>query len=396
MLPSGLANKVDQKADRGGFTGAFFMALAMVILSFSCTGPIVASLLIRASEGDVLEPVIGMAGFSIVFAIPFTLFAIFPSWLQNLPKSGGWLNSVKVFFAFVMLAFSFYFLSKIDQTYHLGLLSRELYISIWAVLFGLLGLYLLGKIRFAHDSELAQVGVPRFVFSAASFVFAVYLLTGLAGNELKGLSTLLPPPDRSLAAENPSDVASDFYGNAETGLCSAPRYADFLNLPYGLEGYFEYGEALSCAGEMQKPVLVDFVGHTCSNCKKMYAEVWSDPRVLELLKERFIIVALYTDDRTKLPENEWITSTVDGKVKSTIGKVNQDLQISRFNSNALPMYAIVDAQGNELTANHYTYSPDVEAFIRWLEEGLDRGAAGTQEETLVGASGSAAWVSHQN
>lgn len=380
ILPSGLANRVDRQADKGGYAGAFFMALAMVILSFSCTGPIVASLLIKASEGDVLEPVIGMAGFSVIFAIPFTLFAIFPSWLKNLPKSGGWLNSIKVFFAFIMLAFSFYFLSKIDQTYHLNLLSRELYISIWAVLFGLLGFYLLGKIRFAHDSELTHLTVPRFVFSAASFVLAIFLLTGLVGNELRGLSTLLPPADRTTTvAESlltgPSAGSSTIAGNPETGLCSMPSYADFLSLPHGLEGYFSYDEALACAGEQQKPVLVDFVGHTCSNCKKMYAEVWSDPRVLELLRDKFVVVALYTDDRTKLPEYEWITSSVDGKVKNTIGKVNQDLQISRFNSNALPMYTIVDAQGNELTSSHYTYSPDVDAFIRWLEEGLENQGA---------------------
>jgi thiol:disulfide interchange protein DsbD len=369
MLPSGLANKVDKQADKGGYWGAFFMAVAMAILSFSCTGPIVASLLIRASQGDVLEPVIGMAGFSLVFALPFTLFAIFPSWLQGLPKSGSWLNAVKVFFAFVMLAFSLYFLGKIDQSYHLNLISRDLFISVWVVIFTLLGLYLLGKIKFAHDSELTFLGVPRFVFAVVSFSFALYLFTGLFGAELKGLSTILPP------SKNPTRAATSqtiMTANPATpsSLCAPASYADFLSLPHGLEGYFDYGEALACAKEIKKPVLVDFVGHTCSNCKKMYSEVWSDPRVIRLLQEKFIVVALYTDDKTKLAEADWVTSTVDGKVKNTIGKLNQDLQVSRFNSNALPLYAIVDGNGNNLAKSYYTYDSDVEKFITWLEEGL--------------------------
>jgi thiol:disulfide interchange protein len=373
MLPSGLANKVDRQADKGGYIGAFFMALAMAILSFSCTGPIVASLLIKASQGEVLEPIVGMAGFSIVFALPFTLFAIFPAWLQGLPKSGGWLNAVKVFFAFIMLAFSFYFLGKIDQSYHLNLLSRNLFISIWVVIFALLGLYLIGKIKFAHDSELTYIGVPRLLFSVASFTFALYLFTGLFGNELKGLSSILPPAAKNDIGQ-PSGSATNKIGQPHwaaptlTNICNTPKYSDFLNLPHNLQGYFDYEEALACAREQGKPVLVDFVGHTCSNCKKMYAEVWSDPRVLELLGEKFIIVALYTDDKTKLPELEWITSKVDGKVKNAMGKKNQDFQISRFNSNALPLYAIVDGNGNDLSATYYTYDPNVEKFIAWLED----------------------------
>ena len=364
MLPSGFANKIDRQADKGGYIGAFFMAVAMAVLSFSCTGPIVASLLIKASQGEVLEPIIGMAGFSRVFALPFTLFAIFPSWLQSLPKSGSWLNAVKVFFAFIMLAFSLYFLAKIDQSYHLNLISRELFLSIWVVIFGLLGIYMLGKLKFAHDSETSTIGVPRFIISVVILSFALYLLTGLFGNELKGLSTILPPAKRvnlQTSAENTGSNAN------AASLCSVPEYSDFLELPHGLAGYFDYEEALACAKEQNKPVFVDFVGHTCSNCKKMYAEVWSDPRVQKILREKFIVAALYTDDKTKLPESEWITSTVDGKVKSTMGKKNQDLQIARFGSNALPLYSIVDSDGKDLSTTYYTYDPDVEKFIKWLE-----------------------------
>ncbi len=367
MLPSKLANKVDSQADKGGYLGAFFMALAMAILSFSCTGPIVASLLIKASQGEVLEPIVGMAGFSMVFALPFTLFAVFPTWLQGLPKSGSWLNAVKVFFAFIMLAFSLYFLGKIDQSYHLNLISREIFISIWIVIFTLLGLYLLGKIRFAHDSNLPHTGFPRFLFAVASFSFALYLFTGFLGNNLRGLSGILPPATVTAAAAAPA--TANAASSNPAGLCSTPKYADFLTLPHGLQGYFDYQEALACSRESGKPVLVDFVGHSCSNCKKMYAGVWSDPRVLQLLREQFIIVALYTDDKTKLPENEWLT-TEDGKVKNTMGRKNQEIQRTRFNSNALPLYALVDGNGKNLTADYFTYSTDVEKFLAWLRKGI--------------------------
>jgi thiol:disulfide interchange protein len=390
VLPGKLANKVDQQADRGGFPGAFFMALAMAILSFSCTGPIIASLLIAAAQGQVIEPVIGMLGFSIAFALPFTLFAVFPSWLQRLPKSGGWLNAVKVFFAFIMLAFALYFLSKIDQAYHLNILSREIYLVIWIVLFTLLGIYLLGKIKFVHDSDVLHIGVPRLFFIITVFSFALYLFTGLLGNDMRAISTLLPPKKALSRAANlaASDFASP--GSIQTanqnplGLCGIPEYADYLSLPQGLQGYFDYTEALACALQQNKPLLVDFVGHTCSNCKKMYEKVWSNPEVLEILGKDFIIVALYTDDKTKLPEKEWITSAFDGKLKTTLGKKNQDFQISRFNSNALPMYAIVDGNGKELTPIRYTYSLDIQKFIDWLKEG--KKALGSGSSSNSGSS----------
>ena len=340
------------------------MALAMAILSFSCTGPIVASLLIKASQGQVLEPIIGMAGFSLVFALPFTLFAIFPSWLKGLPKSGAWLNAVKVFFAFIMLAFSIYFLGKIDQSYHLNILNRTCFLSLWIVIFTLMGLYFLGKIRFEHDNESSGLKFPGLILSIASFSFALILFTGLFGAELKGLSTLLPPPLKTTA------VTTSLPDKSPGSLCGIPRYSDILDFPLGLQGYFTYEEALACARQQNKPVLIDFGGHTCSNCKKMYGEVWSDPRVKELLSTRFIIADLLTDDKTRLPEKEWYKSPVNGKLVKTLGKMNQDLQIHRFSSNALPQYIIVNADGKELTANRYTYDPDIEKFIRWLQEGL--------------------------
>lgn len=371
-LPSALSNRVDRQADKGGYAGAFFMALALAMLSFSCTGPIVASLLIKASQGQVLEPVVGMAGFSLVFALPFTLFAIFPAWLQKIPRSGSWLNAVKVFFAFIMLAFSLYFLSKVDQVYHINWLNREVFLSLWIVIFSLMGLYFLGKIRFAHDSDTGFLGVPRLLMAVASLSFAMYLGTGLGGNDLRGLSSILPPMGSSASAESGSSSLNLPSQNIKaSSLCSTPKYADRLTLPWGLEGYFDYDEALACAREKNKPVLVDFVGHSCANCKKMYAEVWSDPRVLQLLREKFIIVALYTDDKTRLLSEEQIADT-EGRVTGTLGKKNRNLQINRFQSNTLPLYAMVDGQGRNIVPTTYTYKPGAEAFLHWLSQALEQ------------------------
>ncbi len=374
VLPGRLTGKIDRQADKGGYMGAFFMALAMTLLSFSCTGPIVASLLIKASQGEVLEPVVGMFGFSLVFTVPFTLLAIFPSWIRNLPKSGSWLNSVKVFLAFIMLAFAFYFISRVEQTYHLKIMSRELFIAIWIVIFTLLGFYLLGKLKFPHDSDVKNINVPRLFLSVAAFSFVLYMLPGLFGAELKAISIILPPKEirKPLPGKPVSTTSGSLFMSkpeSEDPLCNTPRYSDFLQLPQNLKGYFDYNEALSCARQQNKPLFIDFAGHSCTNCKRMYNKVWSDPQVLKILKNDFIIAVLYVDDKTRLPEDEWITSALDGKIKNTIGKKNADLQVSKFKSNALPLYAIIDHQGNILTQNLYTYNPDISDFIIWLHEG---------------------------
>ncbi len=370
-LPGSLSNKIDQQADKGGFLGPFFMALATVIISFSCTGPIVGVVLGSALQGEIIKPVVGMLGFSISFALPFTLMAIFPGFLKKLPKSGGWLNSVKVFFAFILLAFSLVFISNL----RLSFITREVILSVSVAIFYLLGLYLMGKIKFPHDTSVESISVLRLLLTIASFGFSIYLFTGLFGAPLKSISPFLPPPDsQSAFYSNRQAIPSSENKLSEfsVNVCdSTPKYSDILDLPLGLKGYFDYEEALMCAQQVNKPVLLDFAGHSCKNCKKMYAEVWSDPRVLNKLKNDFIIAVLYTDDRTKLPENEWVTSSIDGKVKNTMGKKFNDLQITKFRSNALPLYAIVDAQGNVLTSKeYYTYSPDVEGFLEFLNEGL--------------------------
>ncbi|NQU80184.1 MAG: thioredoxin family protein [Bacteroidetes bacterium] len=363
VLPNKLLNKADKQADKGGLIAAFFMGLTTVLVSFSCTGPIVGALLVEAAGGEVIEPVLGMFGFSLAFALPFTLFAIFPSWINSLPKSGGWLNSVKVVLGFIVLAFSFKFISTIDQGYHLGIMSRDIYIALWIVIFSLMGFYLLGKIKFAHDSDVSYLSVPRLVLVLATFTFVVYLIPGLFGAQLKPISGLLPPAFQiSLSPVTP--------GTNETNrLCENPKYADFLHLPYGLTGYFDYKQGLACAKALNKPLLLDFNGHACSNCKEMEAKVWSDPEVLKRLKENFVIVALYVDDRTKLPEDEWITSGYDGKIKKTIGKKNADFQISRFKINSQPYYVVLDFDENVLVPP-MSYNLNISEYIDFLDAGL--------------------------
>jgi len=374
VLPGSLANKTDSKADKGGFIGSFFMALTTVIVSLSCVGPIVGAILVEAASGLGAKPIIGMFGFSLAFSIPFTLFAIFPSWLNALPRSGGWMNSVKVVLGFIVLAFSLKFLMIIDDTYHFGLLGRDVYLAIWIAIFTLLGLYLIGKLKFKNDSEFKYLGFFRLVMAIASFAFATYLIPGLIGAPLKSISGLLPPQASHsfdlMAMINKSKTVSSVKVDDNTSLCEAPKYADILHLPYGLEGFFEYKQALACARAQKKPLFIDFVGHSCSNCKAMESNVWSDPRVLDRLRNNYVIVALYIDERTELPESEWITSKIDGKVKKSIGKQNADMQISRFNINGQPYYVLLD--GNEKTlADPRGYNLDIDAFIKFLDSGIE-------------------------
>jgi thiol:disulfide interchange protein len=376
-IPGSLATKADQKADSGGYIGSFFMALTLVIVSLSCVGPIVGALLVEAATGAGAKPIVGMFGFSLAFAIPFTLLAIFPSWINKLPKSGGWLNSVKVVLGFIVLAFSLRFLMIIDQTYHFGILTRDIYLAIWIVIFTLLGFYLLGKIKFAHDSEVSHISVPRLILAIASFSFVVYLVPGMFGAPLTSISSLLPSPQTHTFDIRGMIRDAEFQGTQaqRTDLCEDPLYADFLHLPHGLRGYFDLEQGLACAREQNKPVFIDFVGHACSNCKEMEAKVWSDPRVLRRLREDYIIIALYVDDRTRLPENQWVTSDFDGRVKSTIGTRNLDYQITNFNTNTQPYYVVMDA-GENLLGNPHGYNLNVEAFIEFLDNGLENYNAG--------------------
>jgi thiol:disulfide interchange protein DsbD len=371
VLPTGLANKADKQVDKGGFLASFFMAFTLVIVSFSCTGPIVGALLVKAAGGDVLEPLMGMFAFGLAFALPFTLLAIFPRMLKSMPKSGGWMNSVKVVLGFIILAFSLKFIANIDQTYHLGIISRDVFLAIWIVIFILLGIYLLGKLKFSHDSDVPFISVPRLIMAMASFVIALYLLPGMFGADLNAVSALIPPKSAQEFDISKSQAVSVSGTSAEPiSLCESPKYGDILHLPHGLEGYFDYEQGMVCAKKLNKPVLLDFKGHACANCKEMENKVWSDPEVLKRLQNDYLVIALYVDDRTKLPENEWVTSTYDGKVKKNIGKVNADFQISRYNINSQPYYVLVDTDGNNLVEPQ-GHNLNIDNFIKFLDSGVE-------------------------
>ncbi len=374
VLPSKWVNSSDSKVDKGGVVASFFLGLTTVLVSFSCTGPIVGALLVEAASGDVLRPTIGMFGFGLAFALPFTLFALFPSWMKKMPKSGGWLNSIKVVLGFIMLAFSLKFASTIDTVYSLGILSRDVYLALWIVIFVLMGLYLMGKIKFENDSDVPHIGVFRLLLIIASFAFALYLVPGLFGAPLKGISALLPPRETSgfnlLRAISDNQKSAPVVDMGGLSVCEEPKYADFLHFEYGLEGYFDLQQGLACAKKLNKPVLIDFKGHACANCKEMDARVWSDPEVQRRIRENFVLVGLYVDDRTKLPDNEVFVSEIDGKEKKTIGKKNEDIEISMFNTNTLPLYAIVDPSGKPLIETRGT-DFDVRAYIEWLDRGVD-------------------------
>jgi thiol:disulfide interchange protein DsbD len=362
VLPSGLINKADRRADKGGYLGVFFMALVTVLVSFSCTGPIVGALLVEAASGEALKPILGMFSFAVAFALPFTLFAIFPSALQNLPKSGSWLNSVKIVLGFIILAFSLKFIVNIDQTYHLNFISRDVFISIWIIISVFLGFYLLGKIKFANDSELQYVSFPRMLLAMASFSFSIYLVTGFLGSPLSSISAIMPP---QRYAVTPSSTI-----NAKSKLCGMPKYSDILHLPYNLEGYFDFKEGLECSQKANKPIFLDFNGHACSNCKAFEAKVWSDPEVLRYLNDNFVIISLYVDDRTKLDKKNWEISKFDGKTKKTLGQVNSNLQIELFKTNTQPFYIISDEKGNPLLPP-YNNKIDVQSFFDYLKKGVE-------------------------
>ncbi|HPS83334.1 MAG TPA: thioredoxin family protein, partial [Bacteroidales bacterium] len=374
VMPSWATSKADSNADRGGIFGSFFMALTLVLVSFSCTGPIVGTIIVKSTQGEIWEPIITMLAFSTAFALPFTLFAFFPSWLKNLPKSGGWLNSVKVVLGFVEVALGFKFLSVADQVYHWGILDRETYLAIWIVTFTLLGFYLLGKLKFKHDSEVKYLSVGRLGMAIGVFAFVVYMIPGMWGAPLRVLSGYLPPQqtlDFDMSRIVREAAMLNGGGNGEPSkLCEKPKFEDILPaLPHGLEGYHDFDQALKCAKEQNKPLFVDFTGHGCVNCREMEANVWSAPEVLKRLKNDYIVVALYVDDKTELPESEWITSTYDGKVKKTIGRKFADLQVTRYEQNAQPYYCLLDTAGKDLVKPR-AYDLDVDEFVQFLDNGL--------------------------
>ena len=360
-LPASWTTKADEKSGKGGLLGIFFLALTLVLVSFSCTGPIVGTVLIKSTQGEFWAPMVTMLAFSIAFALPFALLALFPSVLTKLPKSGGWLNSVKVVLGFVEIALGLKFLSVADQTYHWHILDREVYLAIWIVVFTLLGLYLLGKIRFKHDSPLEYISVGRLALVIADFAFVVYLIPGMWGAPLKALSGYLPPiqtQDFVLGTYAPP------VGVVEPKTVALPETSG-VSLPHGLTGYDNLEDGIAAAAAQGKKVFVDITGHGCVNCREMEARVWSDPRVLERLRRDYVIVSLYVDDKTPLPEDKWVT-TPEGKVLKDVGRVNSHMVLERFGVNAQPNYFILDSEGNTIRGPR-GYNLSTDGFVEFLD-----------------------------
>ena len=373
-LPNSWANKADAKAGKGGFMGIFFMALTLVIVSFSCTGPIVGTLLGEtANEGVGLAPVLGMLGFGLGLALPFSLFAFFPSMLKSLPKSGGWLNTVKVTFGFIELALALKFLSNVDLAYHWRLLDRDIFLVLWIIIFTLLGFYLLGKLKFSHDSDLPYISVPRLFFAIASFSFALYMFPGLWGAPLKGIGGWLPHTGtqdfnlHELKYQLEDLKNNGTVGGGKSSAALPPKkLTDKLHAPLGITTYFDLDEGMAAARALNKPVMLDFTGHSCANCRKMEAEVWSDPEVLRMIKEDFVLVSLYVDESTELPLNEQYESK-DGTSVTSVGQKNLDYEITKFGFNAQPLYMFLDHEGNPLSDEKIGYvSKDV--FLSHLKK----------------------------
>ena len=367
-MPQSLVNKSDQGADKKGLAGVFFMALTLVLVSFSCTGPIVGTVLIESTQGKFWAPMVTMLAFSGAFALPFTILALFPSLLTKFKRSGGsWLNSVKVVLGFIEIALGLKFLSVADQTYHWGILDREVYLAIWIVVFTLLGLYLLGKIRFESDEPVEHLTVPRLTLSIAVFAFVVYLIPGMWGAPLSKLSGYLPPLTSQdfVLGQNSVNVET----SEKTKVVGSFGEKYDLHLPLGLEGHFTIEEGLAAAKEAGKPVFVDITGHGCVNCREMESRVWSDPRVLDMLKNDFVIVALYTDDKTRLAEEDQVVDAQTGKVYKDLGRANSYIARTNWNVNAQPNYILLSSEG-EMLAPVRGYDLDVNGFIEFLKSGL--------------------------
>jgi len=370
QLPSSWTTAIDNKAEKtGGLIGVFLMALVLVLVSFSCTGPIIGTLLVEAAvSGNMLSPMIGMTGFSVALAIPFTLLAVFPSMLGSMPKSGGWLNSVKVVLAFLLLAFSLKFLSVADSVGQWDLMSRDVFIAIWVVIFIMLGFYLLGKLKFHHDDELPYISVPRTLLAVASFAFAVYLIPGLFGAPLTSISSFAPPITKQVFDLNRPVAA---VSGSIQGTNALPDGYHTKVGAYGLVKFLEYEEGLEYARKTGKPIFLDFTGHGCVNCRKMEAAVWSDEQVLERLRNEYVIISLYVDDRTRLPEDQQYVSDFGGRERTirTVGNKWSDFQARRFGINSQPYYVLLDHQERPL-APPYSYNTNVSQFIEFLDAGI--------------------------
>lgn len=362
MLPNSWANKVDRQADRGGIVGILFMALALAIVSFSCTGPIVGTLLFEAASKGGIGPIIGMFGFSLALALPFMLFAMFPGWLNSLPKSGGWLNTVKVFLGFLELALAFKFLSNADLVLQLHLLEREVFLAVWIAIFGTLALYLLGKITMPHDSPLPFISVGRLMLGLLVLSFTVYLIPGLWGAPLKLINAFPPPLEYS---ESPRGLGGSAV--VHTNADKLPEGAKFG--PHDIVTFEDYDKGLAYAKSVNKPIMLDFTGYACVNCRKMENNVWSDERIAAILNNDVVLISLYVDDKRELPKNEQYVSKETGNDIETVGDKWTEFMLTKYQTNTQPLYVMTDIEGNTLNGRT-SYDPDIEKYETWLKEGI--------------------------
>jgi len=373
-LPSSWVNKMDANSDKGGIAGLFFMAGTLALVSFSCTGPIIGTLLVQAAtSGALLGPAIGMFGFSLALAIPFALFALFPSALSALPKSGGWLNSVKVVLGFLELAFALKFLSNVDLAYHWEWFDREIFLVLWIVIFGMMGFYLLGKLKFSHDSEVKYISVPRLMMAIVVLGFTIYMVPGLWGAPLKSVSAFLPPQQtQDFDLYTPTLVPGGGQVNHTSATPSSGphKYADIFHAPLNLDAFFDYNEGLAYAKKVNKPILIDFTGHACVNCRKMEANVWPNPEVYKMISEEYVLIQLYVDDKTEVAASDVVT-TPQGRVLNTIGKKWSDLQTSKFQSNSQPYYVLLDSKTETQLVKAQGADYDAASYAKFLKSGLD-------------------------
>ncbi|MDP4273893.1 MAG: cytochrome c biogenesis protein CcdA [Bacteroidota bacterium] len=365
ILPASWVNAADKQSDKGGVWGLFFMAATLALVSFSCTGPIIGTLLVEAaSMGHYLAPAIGMFGFALALALPFTLFAMFPSWMKALPKSGNWFNTVKVVLGFLELALAMKFLSNVDLAYNWHWFDREVNLSLWIVIFGILGIYLLGKLKLPHENSIDHISVPRLFVAIITLAFTIYMIPGLWGAPLKAISAFLPPQQTQ-----DFDLYTHQLGTAGQVQHPSRKYGDIFHAPFNLDAFFDYEEGMAYARQVKKPVMIDFTGHACVNCRQMEAAVWTNKEVFKRLNQDYVLIQLYVDDKTELPANEQIISTFSGKKIKTIGNKWSDFQASRYHSNSQPDYVLLDNKGKLLVP---TRGADYNAagFVKFLDSGL--------------------------
>ena len=367
-IPSSFITSIDKKSQQGGFVGIFFMAFTLVLVSFSCTGPLVGSILVQSASGLQIKPVLGMLSFSLAFSLPFTFLAIFPQKLQSLPKSGSWMVTLRVILGFVAIAFSLKFLSVVDKAYHFNILNRDIFLIIWSFLFLVLALYLIGFIKLP-DGAIKNKSYKTKVLSALFGVLSVYFISGLFGNRLSYFAAYLPPVQSSYI-DITSFSRKPFFDDERGSVIRNVKYSDILKLPHNLHGFFDYDQAIQYAKKENKPVLLDFTGHGCVNCRDIESRVWPDERVRDYLNNKYVLLSLYVDDKTELSREQWYTSKYDSKIKKTLGKQNADFQITRFNNNAQPFYVILDPFSGKVIYKPWGYELDIENYLSHLSNGI--------------------------